>query len=108
MRQQDVERLNTEYRSLLRGLNLTGPPTQPRPPGAALTVPEEPSVAVNPVLPDDVVNEAIPENIRKASEYVHLLEKFTQYLKGRLALRQVIQETPVRPNVVRSVEKTVH
>jgi hypothetical protein len=65
-------------------------------------------VAVNPVLPDDVVNEAIPENIRKASEYVHLLEKFTQYLKGRLALRQVIQETPVRPNVVRSVEKTVH
>jgi len=36
------------------------------------------------VLPDDLLNEAIPGNIRKAEHFVAFLKRFVEYLKVRL------------------------
>lgn len=33
------------------------------------------------VLPDDLLNEAIPGNIRKAEHFVAFLKRFVEYLK---------------------------
>jgi hypothetical protein len=37
----------------------------------------------NPVLPDEVLREAIPGNIRKAEHFVAFLRRFVEYLKAR-------------------------
>ena len=38
------------------------------------------------VLPDDLLNEAIPGNIRKAEHFVAFLKRFVEYLKVLPAL----------------------
>lgn len=37
----------------------------------------------NPALPEDLLNEAIPGNIRKAEHFVAFLKRFVEYLKVR-------------------------
>jgi DNA excision repair protein ERCC-2 len=34
------------------------------------------------VLPDDVVREAVPESIRKAEEFIAVLRRLVDFLKG--------------------------
>ena len=36
------------------------------------------------VLPDDLLKEAIPGNIRKAEHFVAFLKRFVEYLKVRM------------------------
>lgn len=48
----------------------------------------------NPVLPEDILNEAIPGNIRKAEHFVAFLKRFIEYLKTRMKSLNVISETP--------------
>ena len=36
------------------------------------------------VLPDDLLHEAIPGNIRKAEHFVAFLKRFVEYIKVRL------------------------
>lgn len=48
----------------------------------------------NPVIPDDILREAVPGNIRRAEHFVAFLRRFVEYLKGRLRATQVEQETP--------------
>lgn len=38
------------------------------------------------MLPDDLLNEAIPGNIRKAEHFVAFLKRFVEYLKVRTPL----------------------
>lgn len=38
------------------------------------------------VLPDDLLNEAIPGNIRKAEHFVAFLKRFVEYIKVSLTL----------------------
>src|SRR5882672_5828702 len=39
------------------------------------------SFSSRPVLPDDLVKEAVPGNIRKAEHFVAFLKRFVEYLK---------------------------
>lgn len=97
MKQKDIDRLNAEYRRLLRGLNLevAGPSHV-----APISITQDPAqIAVepmraNPTLSEEVTNEIIPESIRKASEFLGVLDKVIQYLRTRISVKQVFQESP--------------
>lgn len=49
----------------------------------------------NPALPDDILKEAVPGNIRRAEHFVSVLRRLVQYLKGRLETENVEKEGPV-------------
>jgi DNA excision repair protein ERCC-2 len=42
---------------------------------------EEDTYMSNPVLPDDLLKEAVPGNIRRAEHFVAFLRRFIEYLK---------------------------
>jgi len=46
------------------------------------------------VLPDDILQEAIPGNIRRAEHFIAFLRRFVEYLKTRLRVMHVIAENP--------------
>jgi DNA excision repair protein ERCC-2 len=48
----------------------------------------------NPLLPEDLLSEAIPGNIRKAEHFVAFLKRFVEYLKTRMRVLHVVAETP--------------
>ncbi|CAI8012743.1 General transcription and DNA repair factor IIH helicase subunit XPD [Geodia barretti] len=48
----------------------------------------------NPVLPDDILQEAMPGNIRKAEFFINFMRRFNEYLKMRLRVQHVVSETP--------------
>lgn len=45
-------------------------------------------------LPEDLLKEAVPGNIRRAEHFIAFLKRFIEYLKTRMKVRQVISETP--------------
>lgn len=49
----------------------------------------------NPALPDDILREAVPGNIRRAEHFLSVLRRLVQYLKGRLQTENVETEGPV-------------
>lgn len=49
----------------------------------------------NPALPEDILKEAVPGNIRRAEHFLSVLRRFVQYLKGRLQTENVEKEGPV-------------
>nr|CAD1829661.1 unnamed protein product [Ananas comosus var. bracteatus] len=49
----------------------------------------------NPTLPDDILKEAVPGNIRRAEHFLSVLRRLVQYLKGRLETENVETEGPV-------------
>ncbi|KAJ6630794.1 hypothetical protein B0H10DRAFT_2160184 [Mycena sp. CBHHK59/15] len=49
----------------------------------------------NPLLPDDLLKEAVPGNIRKAEHFVAFLKRFVEYLKTRMRVHHVVAETPL-------------
>lgn len=55
----------------------------------------------NPALPDDILKEAVPGNIRRAEHFVHVLRRLVLYLRGRLETENVEKEGPV--NFVNSI-----
>jgi DNA excision repair protein ERCC-2 len=59
-----------------------------------------------PVLPQDLLEEAVPGNIRRAEHFVGLLRRFVEHLKHRLrAGQQVVSESPLL--FCRNVEENV-
>ncbi len=82
LKQTDSARLQQEYTRLVEGMRereenrLTD------------------QILANPVLPDEILNEAIPGNIRKAEHFVAFLKRFVEYLKTRMRVMHVIAETP--------------
>ncbi|KAH3901889.1 probable DNA repair helicase RAD3 [Saccharomycodes ludwigii] len=82
-KQVDAQSLQDEYNKLVRGLR----------PEEILEPNEEPLVET-PVLSADVLNEAMPGNIRKAEHFVSFLKRFIEYLKTRMKVLHVISETP--------------
>ncbi|PVU96684.1 hypothetical protein BB559_002304 [Furculomyces boomerangus] len=52
-------------------------------------------VIENPVLPDDLLNEAVPGSIRKAEHFVSFLRRFVEYIKARMRVMHVVAETPL-------------
>ena len=82
MRDSDAEKLSNEYKALVEGLREAGEAR------------EEDAFMSNPALPDDLLQEAVPGNIRRAEHFVTFLMRFIEYLKTRMKVRQVISETP--------------
>lgn len=83
-KQTDERRLRQEYERLVNGLAQQG----------VLARGGGEDILMNPVIPDDILREAVPGNIRRAEHFVAVLKRFVEYLKIRLQSTQVEQETP--------------
>lgn len=51
-------------------------------------------VLANPVLPEDILKCAVPGNIRTADHFISFLKRLIEYIKTRLRVQHVVQETP--------------
>ena len=82
IRSADESRLRAEYEALVEGLR------------EANVRRETDMILSNPILPDDVLQEAIPGNIRLGEHFVNFLKRFLEYIKTRLRSQHVTQESP--------------
>jgi len=82
LKSEDSSRLREEYDKLVAGLR----EAQERRDNAV--------VLANPVLPDNVLQEAVPGNIRKGEHFVAFMKRLVEYLKTRLRVQYVMQESP--------------
>lgn len=82
IRQRDEEKLKNEYYRLVEGLQ------------EANLARETDLILANPVLPTEVLEEAVPGNIRTAEHFVGFLRRLLEYIKTRLRTQHVVQETP--------------
>ncbi|XP_059625854.1 general transcription and DNA repair factor IIH helicase subunit XPD-like [Cornus florida] len=79
----DAGRLRAEYNRLVEGLAQRG------------NLPSTDTWLSNPALPDDILKEAVPGNIRRVEHFLAVLRRLVQYLKGRLQAENVEKEGPV-------------
>lgn len=79
----DAGRLRSEYNRLVEGLAQRG------------NLPIADMWLANPALPDDILKEAVPGNIRRAEHFLAVLKRLVQYLRGRLETESVVTEVPV-------------
>ncbi|XP_078440069.1 RAD3-like DNA-binding helicase protein [Wolffia australiana] len=79
----DAGRLRAEYHRLVEGLAQRG------------NLPITDAWLANPALPEDILKEAVPGNIRKAEHFISVLRRLVHYLKGRLDTERVETEGPV-------------
>lgn len=82
MKDTDAEKLQNEYAKLVEGLR------------EADQARDEDAFMSNPALPDDLLKEAVPGNIRRAEHFTAFLKRFIEYLKTRMKVLHVISETP--------------
>ncbi|XP_076676161.1 general transcription and DNA repair factor IIH helicase subunit XPD isoform X1 [Andrena cerasifolii] len=82
MKEDDVNKLREEYDRLVEGLK------------DAQVARETDIILANPILPTEVLHEVVPGNIRNAEHFVSFLKRFVEYLKTRLRVQHVIQESP--------------
>lgn len=82
MKEDDVQKLKEEYHRMVEGLR------------EAYEARETDVILANPVLPTEVLEEAVPGNIRNAEHFVGFLKRFVEYLKTRLRVQHVVQESP--------------
>ncbi|KAJ1308979.1 hypothetical protein OPQ81_004661 [Rhizoctonia solani] len=79
----DASRLQEEYERLVEGLQEMENDRV------------EDVIMANPVLPDDLLTEAVPGNIRKAEHFIAFLKRLVEYLKTRMRVLHVVAETPL-------------
>ncbi|KAH9966665.1 DNA repair helicase [Russula dissimulans] len=77
----DASKLQDEYAKLVEGLQEA--------------TSEEDAFMSNPALPEDLLKEAVPGNIRKAEHFVAFLKRLVEYLKTRMRVLHVVAETPL-------------
>ncbi|GBP79904.1 General transcription and DNA repair factor IIH helicase subunit XPD [Eumeta japonica] len=82
IREEDANRLTVEYEQLVEGLK------------EAQVARETDMILGNPILPDEVLNEVVPGNIRNAEHFLGFLKRFVEYIKTRLRIQHVVQESP--------------
>ncbi|XP_047505742.1 general transcription and DNA repair factor IIH helicase subunit XPD [Pieris napi] len=82
MKAEDSTRLAAEYEALVEGLR------------EAAQARDTDTILANPVLPDEVLDEVVPGNIRNAEHFLGFLKRFIEYLKTRLRIQHVVQESP--------------
>ncbi|TGZ61903.1 hypothetical protein CRM22_007740 [Opisthorchis felineus] len=83
VKQHNAERLKEEYRRLVEGLR------------QAQLAKETDQVLANPILPDEILREAVPGSLRSADSFLAFLRRFLEYVKLRLRIAHVVHETPV-------------
>ncbi|KAH0537718.1 DNA-dependent ATPase of the nucleotide excision repair factor 4 complex [Glutinoglossum americanum] len=69
MKSTDAKKLQNEYEKLVAGLREADKGRQ------------EDAFMANPALPDDLLKEAVPGNIRRAEHFIAFLKRFVEYLK---------------------------
>ncbi|CAI5713365.1 unnamed protein product [Peronospora destructor] len=97
LKQADKSKLDAEYRRLVEGLrssNAVVAPTYTDPASNQAIDTSHDIMLGNPVLPDDVLDEAIPGNIRRAEHFIAFMRRLIEYLRQRIRVRQVESETP--------------
>ncbi|XP_064403887.1 general transcription and DNA repair factor IIH helicase subunit XPD-like [Halichondria panicea] len=83
IREVGEEQLREEYRRLVEHLQQSRANR------------ETDSQMASAVLPDEVLQEAMPGSIRKAEHFVSFLRRFMEYLKSRLRVTHVVSESPL-------------
>ncbi|KAF4086058.1 hypothetical protein AMELA_G00101740 [Ameiurus melas] len=81
IKETDAAKLQEEYRRLVEGLK------------EANVARETDIYLSNPVLPDEILQEAVPGNIRTAEHFIGFMKRFLEYLKARLRIHHVVQES---------------
>ncbi|KAE9086673.1 General transcription and DNA repair factor IIH helicase subunit [Phytophthora fragariae] len=97
LKQADKAQLDAEYRRLVEGLRSSNAVVAPNytDPATNRSIDTGNDIMIaNPVLPDDVLDEAIPGNIRRAEHFVAFMRRLIEYLRQRIRVRQVESETP--------------
>jgi len=94
VKREDASRLQEEYQRLVQGLQQAGQ--------IDAHVAER---LQNPLLPDDLVNEAMPGNIRRAEHFIALLRRIVNYLKRYLNVDRAQCEGPL--SIVHKIEEEV-
>ncbi|BEI91217.1 uncharacterized protein CcaverHIS019_0400370 [Cutaneotrichosporon cavernicola] len=84
IKKTDASKLQEEYDKLVEGLRVSNDRHDP-----------EDDMLANPVLTNDMIEGAIPGNIRKAEHFIAFLKRFIEYLKTRMRVLHVVAETPV-------------
>lgn len=82
MKERNSDVLRREYEAMVEGLR------------EANIARETDMILSNPILPSEVLNEAIPGNIRLAEHFLNFLRRFLEYLKTRLRGSTITQESP--------------
>ncbi|CAM9937713.1 unnamed protein product [Ascophyllum nodosum] len=113
MKRTDQARLNEEYRRLVSGLaesglgrssggvggtSTAGGGTAGGGSGTAGAVAVSAAadaIPANPALPADILQEAVPGNIRRAEHFVSFLRKVVEHFKSRVRVQSVESETPL-------------
>ena len=80
---RDKQKLQDEYIKLVEGLKETK------------TLRDTDAIMANPILPDDILKEAIPGNIRKAEHFLSFLRRLLEFLRSVLRTQHVISESTV-------------
>ncbi|VDP86374.1 unnamed protein product [Echinostoma caproni] len=83
VKSHNADQLKEEYRRLVEGLR------------EARVSKETDQVLGNPILPDEVLSEAVPGSLRSADSFLSFLRRFLEYVKLRLRIAHVVHETPV-------------
>lgn len=89
----NAQQLQLEYERMVQGLR------------DAHAVRETDTNLGNPILPDDVLEEAVPGNIRQAEHFVAFMRRFVEYLKTRIRIQHVVSETP--PSFLQHIHQQV-
>ncbi|XP_037072582.1 general transcription and DNA repair factor IIH helicase subunit XPD-like [Pollicipes pollicipes] len=82
IKETDANRLQEEYQRMVEGLR------------DAQMKRQTDQLLANPVLPDQVLEEAVPGNIRTAEHFINFMKRLVEYLKMRLRVQHVVQESP--------------
>jgi DNA excision repair protein ERCC-2 len=80
-RTANESRLRDEYQRLREGL-------------AAAGFGQADEIRHNPVLPPDILQEAVPGNIRRGEHFLMFMRRFVEYVRDRLRVNIVVHETP--------------
>ncbi|KRX94010.1 TFIIH basal transcription factor complex helicase XPD subunit, partial [Trichinella pseudospiralis] len=81
-KERDVAQLDREYKRLVEGLR------------EAKHLRDTDKILANPVLPDDILEEAVPGSIRNAEHFIAFLRRFLNYVKHRMSSNSVMIENP--------------
>lgn len=82
LRETDEKTLQTEYQKLVDGLR------------DANIARETDVILSNPVVPTEILQEAVPGNIRNAEHFLSFFKRFVEFLKTRLRIHHVVSESP--------------
>ncbi|MFH4975571.1 hypothetical protein AB6A40_002280 [Gnathostoma spinigerum] len=82
LKQENSERLQAEYDRLIEGLRKVEKDR------------ETDEILANPVIPDAILQEAVPGTIRLAQHFIIFLRRFIEYVKHRMRTQTVLIESP--------------